>query len=319
MTAPTYGQLSLDVAYEHVLQYSQRAVSAPIGAVLGGLTPGGGEYLDLQWTIKEAGRQTISWATTLFLTPADPFVPFDPADPFRVYRAGVDAVRLQAFLNPLSDLDFVVRPTKYSTITGTDETSLTILGRGRSVWRGWEVSAWAGMLHSEAALALGASGGWGATAIRAEVSIQESEDRVAVRGTIGVDRLYSLFSRDLYLVLEYQHDDFGAASSSELVDVILSQPFARGQLQVLGQDEIAGQAAYQIHPLLNLSLLLLFNLNDPSSLVFPAFNYSASNEIAIQGGLFLGVGKGTPDDPLTLPSEYGITPTSVWVSVTAFF
>jgi hypothetical protein len=345
MTAPTYGQLSLDVAYEHVLQYSQRAVSAPIGAVLGGLTPGGGEYLDLQWTIKEAdhwlwrhrfdrlnlryspnqplevtvGRQTISWATTLFLTPADPFVPFDPADPFRVYRAGVDAVRLQAFLNPLSDLDFVVRPTKYSTITGTDETSLTILGRGRSVWRGWEVSAWAGMLHSEAALALGASGGWGATAIRAEVSIQESEDRIAVRGTIGVDRLYSLFSRDLYLVLEYQHDDFGAASSSELVDVILSQPFARGQLQVLGQDEIAGQAAYQIHPLLNLSLLLLFNLNDPSSLVFPAFNYSASNEIAIQGGLFLGVGKGTPDDPLALPSEYGITPTSVWVSVTAFF
>ena len=43
------------------------------------------------------GRQPVSWATTLFLTPADPFSPFDPADPFREYRGGVDAARLRVY------------------------------------------------------------------------------------------------------------------------------------------------------------------------------------------------------------------------------
>jgi hypothetical protein len=194
-----------------------------------------------------------------------------------------------------------------------------MLSRGRSTWRGWEVSAWAGILHSEPALALGASGALGAMAVRGELSLQDSDDGVAVRGTVGVDRRFDLFRRDLYVVLEYQHDDFGAADNSELAEVVLSEPFARGQLQVLGRDEIAGQSSYQIHPLLDLSLLLLCNPGDPSALLSPAASYSASNELEIQAGVFLGLGDGTPNTAVGLPSEYGITPTSLWASLTAFF
>ncbi len=339
MTEPDLGPFVLDVAYEHLLTYSERAVSQPVGSIVGGLAPGGGEWLDLQWTIEESdhwlwrhrfdrlslsygnqaleatlGRQTISWATTLFLTPADPFAPFDPADPFREYRGGVDAFRFQVFPSSLSDLDFVLRMAE----TGIGET-VTILGRGRTVWKGWEVSAWAGSLHNEPAGAVGAAGSSGPFAIRAEASLREQDEALAFRGTLGVDRLFNVYGRDLFTVLEYQHDDFGASSAEELLDVFRSDPVARGEMQVFGQDELAGQAAYQIHPLLNCSFLVLWNLNDLSALVVPGASYSVSNEVTLQGGLYLGIGDGTPESLLDIPSEYGIVPATVYLALTAFF
>lgn len=343
MTEPALGPVTLQVAYEQVLSVSQRArlVSPGFGFVT--VVPGGGEWLDLQWTIEDTdhvdwrhrfdrlnlryapgifdfvlGRQAISWATTLFLTPADPFVPFDPSDPFREFRAGVDAFRMQLFPGPLSDLDLVVRPTKNETLAGEEE-NLTAAVRGRTVFGGWEVSAWAGALYNDPVFSVGAAGGVGAVALRSEAQVTGDPDSLVFRATVGLDFRLDVFARDLYLVFEYQHDGYGAAGASELVDVLTSVPFARGQLQVLGRDETVAQASYQLHPLWNAALLAIWNLNDLSLLLSPSAAYSITSDIAASGGLFLGVGDGTPDTPDELPSEYGIVPTSVYLSLTVFF
>jgi hypothetical protein len=340
MLNPAAGSTALEIAYEQLVTYSERAGSGLAGSIVEGLTPGGGEWLDLQWTLRRSrhwlwrhrfdrlnlkyaagdlldvtlGRQTISWATTLFLTPADPFAPFDPADPFREYRAGVDALRLQAFTGTLTDIDLALRLS--DTAAGT---TVTALGRGRSVWKGWELSAWAGVLHDEPAAAVGAAGSVGQAALRGEASLREEDGDLAIRGTLGVDTRVTAFDRDLYLVFEYQHDDFGASGAEALVGVVQSGPFARGELQVLGRDEIAGQAAYRVHPLLDIGLMTLWNLNDGSALIIPNAAYSASNEVTLQAGAFLGFGDDTTDGPLGLPSEYGIVPAIAYVSVSAFF
>lgn len=339
MTEPELGDFTIQVAYEHILSVSQRAGADPSGIFVG-LSSGGSEWLPLQWTIEQtdhltwrhrfdrlnvswapsdaiamaAGRLTASWATTMFLTPADPFLPFDPSDPFREYRAGVDAFRFQYFPGPLSDIDFIVRPTDFST-----GKALSILARGRTVWRSWELSTWLGMLYDEPAAAIGAAGGIGAVAVRGEVTLQESDGAMAVRGTIGIDGRFSVWSRDLFYVFEYQHDGFGAGNSSELLEVVQSDAFARGQLQVLGRDEFVAQGAYQLHPLWGLQLLLITNLDDPSALVSPGASYSISNEVTASAGLFFGFGDDTPTSESPLPSEYGLVPAFFYVSVTMFF
>lgn len=342
MTTPDLGPVTFELAYEHLLSYSERATGALGGALLAGVAPGGGEWLDLDWTLKEtshwlwrhridrlnarfkatdffeitAGRQTISWATTLFLTPADPFAPFDPADPFREYRAGVDALRLQAYPGPLSELELVARMVD----TPIGEL-LTVLGRGRTTWRGWEVSAWGGALYEEPALGLGATGGIGKVALRGEASFRvDEDDDPTFRGTVGLDTRFTVRGRDLYVIVEYQRDGFGAGSARNLGSVLLSKPSLRGELQVLGRDVGAAQAAYQLHPLVALDLLILGNLGDPSALLAPGVTYSASNEVTLRAGLFLSAG----DDefealPTTLPSEFGVVPTVLYVSASAFF
>ena len=331
------GPVSIGAAYEHVVTNRRGSFVSGIGI---GAVPSGGEALDLQWTIADeghvlwqhrfdrlqvgwspvagmeftGGRQAISWGTTLFLTPADPFVPFSPADPFREFRAGVDAARLRMYPGPLSEIDVVVRST--DTAVGQE---LTALGRGLTTWRTWELSGWGGTLYGDVAGAFGATGSLGPWAVRGEVVIREQVDGAAFRGTVGVDRLTQVSERDLYIIVEYQRDGLGAASVDEYPAVQRSNPFSRGELQVLGRDETVVQASYQVRPLWSLNGVWIWNLNDRSTLISPSFAYSLSDDASITGGVFLGIG----DDEVTatrlVPSEYGLAGTTAFVSLSWFF
>lgn len=339
MTEPRAGAFEVQIAYEQLLTWSQRPGPTASGLFVD-VVPSGGEWLDLQWTIEEtdhvtwahrfdrlavswapagwvtigAGRQAISWASTLSLTPADPFIPFDPSDPFREYRAGVDALRLQFFPGPLSDIDLVVRPASYSS-----GQTLTALVRGRTVWRSWELSAWLGALHDEPAVALGAVGAIGPVAVRGEATLRQEGDSVVFRGAVGLDGRFDVLGRDLYYGLEYQRDGFGASRSEDLLASAQSPAFARGELQVLGRDELVVQGSYQVHPLWTIHLFVLTNLEDPSTLASPAVSYSVGNEAAARGGVFFGLGDDTPRSTAPIPSEYGLVPLFVYASLSVFF
>lgn len=337
MSEPGWGPLSLEVAYEHTLGLN-RLPTSPALAIAG--VPEISPWLDLQWNPWERdhlswqhrfdrlnlnwaptgkldltlGRQTVSWATTLFLTPADPFSPFNPADPFRAFRGGVDAARLQFHPGPLSRVEVVVRPTR-----SVDGREITALGRGLTTWKNWEISGWAGALFDEPAAAGAVSGSLGPVALRGEASLRRIRGETMVRGTLGIDRRLTLSSRDLYLVAEYQHDGLGVAGAGEASSVLESEAFARGELQVLGRDQAAAQAQYQLHPLWSLSLLWLWNLNDRSSLLAPSLSYSASNEVTLTGGLFKGFGDVSPGSEGPPASEYGALGATAYLSLSIYF
>src|SRR5512146_1927420 len=187
MWKPAAGRFTLDAAYEQTLWWRDSPATGVGGALLSS-TRDAGDWLHLGSTIGESthaswrqrfdrlsvsysscpiaatlGRQTVSWATTLFLTPADPFVPFDPSDPFREYRAGVDAARLQWFVGPFTTVDLVARAA--STPAGN---TITALVRGKTTQRGWEMSAWGGALHDTPAGAFGVTRTVAGSAVRAE-------------------------------------------------------------------------------------------------------------------------------------------------------
>ena len=97
---------------------------------------------------------------------------------------------------------------------------------------------------------------------------------------------------------------------------------------MIGRNETALQASWQATPLLTADFLTTWNMNDGSFLLSPAASYSLSNEAYIRGGFFFGIGAGEgrsvsiPSENLSfvLPgSEYGIVPSSLYISLTAFF
>jgi len=337
MSDPAWGNFSFRVAYEQVANLRQNATRG----IFVGLVPSGGEWLDLQWTIAEeehflwqhrfdrlevgwspsssfeltAGRQAISWATTLFLTPADPFSPFNPADPFREFRAGVDAVRARVYPGPLSEIDVVVRPTKNENVG----EELTTLGRALTTWKSWEISGWGGSLYGDITGAFGAAGSVGSSALRGEGVVREIDGDVIFRGTIGLDHLFSAYRRDLYVVVEYQRDGLAAASAEDYLELFQTDPVLRGELQVFGRDETAVQASYQLHPLWSLAALGLWNIDDGSFLISPSFSYSASNEATVSCGLFFGFGDDIVTSQKPLPSEFGALGVTVYVSASLFF
>lgn len=330
------GWITVETAYEHLTQRQ------PLGGGFGFTNPGGGtstDWLPLDWTIHESeqnewrhrfdrvairaekgpidvtvGRQAISWATTLFLTPADPFAPFNPSDPFREYRGGVDAVRVRAFTGPFTEIEAVVRPT--DTPSGTTMTALGRIGTSKG---GWAFGGWAGLLHDEAAAAVFATGGLGSTSIRSEIALREGLDgSAALRAALGFDHFFQPLGKDLYVLGEIQYDEYGASDASELIDVARSAPFNRGDMQVLGRWAIATQASYQIHPLIGVSALVLLNPEDASTLFAPGLSWSATSYASVRAGTYFGFGHTAPTS-FELGSEYGSVPGLGYLSVSMFF
>ena len=340
MPVATFGDLVLDVAYEHVL------TRTPPGGGISITNPGGDaestDWLDLGWTVREdeqttwshrfdrlalsfetgafeftAGRQAISWATTLFMTPADPFSPFDPSDPFREYRGGVDALRIRTFPGPFSELEFVLRGAD----TPGGATTTALLRGQTSVGGGvWSVGAWAGALHDEAAGAAFMTGSLGSTAVRAEATIREHPDGgTALRVSAGADRFFRPADRDLYLIVEFQHDEFGATDAAGLLPAATSLPYQRGEMQALGQNTLAVQASYQVYPLVSVAVMGLANLEDFSELFSLSLAWSASQSASVSIGAFIGAGDDSLDPVTGFGSEYGLVPRIGYASVSWFF
>ncbi len=337
MIAGSRGPLTVDVAYEHLITRQPAGTGFAITA--GGAEAGTSDWLGADWEIASstesewrhrfdrlglglslgpiditAGRQTISWATTLFLTPADPFAPFDPADPFREYRGGVDAIRIQVFTGPFTEIEAVVRATQ--TAFGTTTTALAL---AQTSTRGWALGGWAGVVHDEAAAAVFATGAVGSTAVRTEVALREGlSGGVTLRGAFGLDRFFTPGGKDVYVLAEIQYDGFGARDRSQLFQVALSKPFARSDMQALGRWTWAGRITYQIHPLVGLDALALMNGDDRSALLAPGLSWSATRAASVRVGVFTGFGASTilPAEPA---SEYGAIPALGYVALSWYF
>ena len=333
------GPLRLDAAYEHTLTLRQAGTSVGAQLFTATGTESGGDWLPLGGEIESGermlwrhrvdrlsvrvdlgagadlvvGRQPVSWATTLFLTPADPFSPFDPADPFREYRAGVDAARLRVYRGAFTQFEAVAR------IAAGE--SVTVLGRVSSNVRGWDLGAWGGVVHDTPGAAAFLSGSVGLWALRAEAAVRELGSGVAVRGAVGMDRTFALAGRDLYLVVEVQRDGFGATSAAGLLEAAARRAARQGEMQVLGREVGAVQLSYTLHPLVSASGLVLGNLRDGSFIASPGVSWSASESVSVRMGAYFGVGEGVAVEgtDVRLGSEFGALPRVVFGSLNWFF
>ena len=347
-TDPVLGPFAFEVAYEHAATFQKNPI--PLGLGLAGLEAiqSGGEWLGLQgtitrhdqqhvlwrhrfdrlnvaWSPSEAvelsvGRQAISWGTTQIFSPADPFPAFSPTDPFQVFRTGVDAARLRIYPSALSEIDVVFRPSR--TDVGEE---VTALARGLTTWMNWGLSAWGGTLYGDPTGAVGASGGIGPWALYFEAAVRDYHGTVVGRGSIGTFRQFQVAGRDLVVTVDYQRDGRGASASEELLTVLRSREFRRNEYQVIGRDEAAVSASYQVHPLWTVSGLALWNLNDGSAIVLPSFSYSMSDEAALAGGMFVGIGDSTLVPVRNMPGQivpssvYGLVGTVGYLSLTWYF
>lgn len=333
------GALRIDAAYEHTLTLRQAGTSVGAQLFTATGTESGGDWLPLDGEIESGermvwrhrvdrlsvrvdlganadlvvGRQPVSWATTLFLTPADPFSPFDPADPFREYRAGVDAARLRVYRGAFTQFEVVAR-------IGARE-SVTALGRVSSNVRGWDLGAWGGVVHDTFGAAAFLSGSVGLWALRTEAAVRESGGSVALRGAVGMDRTFALAGRDLYLVVEVQRDGFGASSPEGLLVAAARRVARQGEMQVLGREVGAVQLSYAVHPLVSASGLVLGNFRDGSFIASPGLSWSASESVSVRVGAYFGVGEGVAVDggEVGLGSEFGALPRVVFGSLNWFF
>lgn len=230
------------------------------------------------------GRQRIAWGTCLVWNPTDLFNPFDILDFDYEERPGTDALQLQYFSGPLSQLNLSVTPGR---------TRYDVIYAARYVANRWnyDVALIAGWQRNSLRLATNWAGQLFDGGFRGEILYTDPNMEYRTFNTeatsltdLYIDRDVKdpfwtvalsydyTFSNSFYIHSEYLYNGLGTTGNagSRRFDIIFT-----GELTPARQS-VFQEFAYQLTPLLRGDFFIIFNPNDKSWIAAPSLQYSVA-------------------------------------------
>jgi len=264
------------------------------------------------------GRQAISFGSARALNPTDVLVPFNYQALDTEDRLGVDAVRVRVPLGSLSELDLgVVSGTdfkpRYSAafvrtrfyVARSDVTFLALAFREHF------------LLGFDLARAIGGAGFWTEAAYVWTNSLggRRISNQDYLRVTVGGD--YAITSES-YLFAEYHYNQPGTDNADDYVANFAQAAYFDGAVYLLGEHYLSTGISHQLSPLVLGGMQVLSNLSDWSFLVGPQIEYNLAENVYLQGGAFVGIGK-SPATRALPGSEFGSSPDMFFGSFRFYF
>ena len=306
------------------------------------------DRMNVRWRLPAVdvtvGRQAITFGKAYFWNPLDVFLPFDPTQFDRDYKAGVDAVRVDVHLGDFSGVTVVgawgpeirasggIRVGDSAANDGLWDASWygsAILGRWFTTLHGWDVAVQGGKIYGGYQLGAGLTGELGPLEIRAEgaylwalESDQQlpppvaGEQLIEDHGTLvlGTGRLFPSS-----LLIEFEHFVNGAGDPGDLGKALLR--LRTGAALHLGRHVTGVLAAYDFTPLLRGQLATLYSWSDDSFQVQPLVSLSLSDNADLLVGLNLNHGARPASTPsgVELQSEFGSFPDVLFTEIKFYF
>lgn len=294
-------QMGKEVERSSALTWEQHDSSASRAAL-------GADVMNLQYrgTALDVnlGRQPVSLATTFYFVPNDLFAPFAAHSFFRTYRPGVDGLRADLRLAPLSQLT-VLAVLAYAPDSdsangwsrGPEWSRTALLAGYNREWRGFGWSLLGGTFSDRTLVGGGLQGelfDW--LGVRAEGHYALEERSGAGEGgrfAVGIEHRHA---DNFDWQLEYYYNGYcnGAATYQDRYYAALGM-------------------GYQFTPLLTGGLVALADLSDGSQLLSANLLYSLSDEAELaltvvlpRGRQPAGAGPGFGSQPRQLLLEYRI-------------
>ena len=108
----------------------------------------------------------------------------------------------------------------------------------------------------------------------------------------NLDRSWTWWGRNFYGALELYGNGLGKADCEEaLLDPLIVERFTRGDLYTLGRFYAGGQLRIELHPLLNLTLAAVANLDDASGLLLPRLEWEGAPSLKVMLEGMVGFGR----------------------------
>ncbi|HFE37702.1 MAG TPA: hypothetical protein ENK06_04670 [Gammaproteobacteria bacterium] len=263
-----------------------------------------------------AGRQAINLSTTFYFTPNDFFAPFTAQTFYRVYKPGVDAMRLELGLGEFSQLSLMTvlgyQKSQDSWGKRPDIERSSSLIRWSNVYADMEVAFLAGRVTERNILGFSMQGelfDWLGLRLEGHHADFSSKDGTYQRVSVGIEHRWE---NTLELRLEVFYNGMGADKVSAYQAERLT-----GTPQYLAQYYTAFGAGYEITPLLLAQVLAVSNWLDQSHLFAANAVYSLSDESEMAVYIVLPNGK-TPDEN-RIKSEFGAYPISATLEFRTYF
>ncbi len=283
------------------------------------------------------GRFPINYSITRIFTPNDFFAPFSSTAVNKMYKPGVDALRVSVTLGMLSSIEL-------AAVLGSDgdgspawgKTALML--RAAAVKWSFEWAVLGGKLAGRWVLGASIQGEAGPFGLRAEAhagfpdadgrgSLDDidgdgrSRDDIHGRLALGIDKMFTWHT--ITISAEYMYVSDGAASPTGYLERALR--FYPDDQYFMGSHYVGLSAGGEIVPILMVQGMVLFNAQDFSGMGALFFVYSMTDESDIVIGLLAPWGdKPSVDlnhfDPSSvIKSEFGLMPLTAFIECRVYF
>jgi len=227
------------------------------------------------------GRQAIGFGRIVIDSPLDVIAPFPPDALDTDVRPGVDALRVTGYYGLDGQVGAVV-------VLGDVARHDSYLATWADNHAGIDLIALAGVLRERPMIGLGLAGSLGTLGLKAETAFYEGERVDEPDGDLYHHMLFTAaevwyrFANGLTLVTQYLHNGAGTRDPADYPLVARSAPVQEGLTTLLGRHYLLAAPSYEIHPLVNLNGLLIWNLNDASWLLRPTLVISLADNLSLE-------------------------------------
>ncbi len=232
------------------------------------------------WGVFRIGRQAITWGHGFLFNPMVIFTPFAPTQIDRDYKQGEDALSLQANMDDkYSDLQliyviYVPRRNVENHNIQFKESSLA--GNYHYFIPGTEseLTFIAGEHFDDTILGAGTVGYIGDAAWRFDTTwtyLDEGDDFFSI--VTNIDYGWIWWGLNFYGWVEYYYNGLGVSSmeyAQALEKKTIIDRLDRGEIFVIGRHYLDTQIRVELHPLLNIYLIIINNITDPSGILQPS-------------------------------------------------
>lgn len=236
-----------------------------------------GEQAGIRWAV---GRQAIGFGRISLFSPLDVIAPFPPDALDVDVRPGVDAVRLTHYFGLGGQIGGVAvfgdQPRHNSYLLTFSEN----LGN-------LDLLVLAGSLRDRPMIGFGLAGELGPLGLKGEVSWYRGT-RVGLpdgdrRNNFAIAALegWYRFDNGLMLISEYLYNGPGSNDPAQYLQTASSAPLSEGLSFLLGRHYLLLGPSYELHPLVTVNGLLIYNLQDSSRLIRPQLVVSLADNVQL--------------------------------------
>ncbi|MBV1876592.1 MAG: hypothetical protein KUG79_03005 [Pseudomonadales bacterium] len=266
------------------------------------------------------GRQAITFGSARIINPTDVFLPFEVRTLDTEYRTGIDAIRFQKPLGPLSELDLGV-------VLGADaraDNSAAFMQLQTNI-AGHDIQFSALRFSQHNLLGAGLQSSIGIFGVWLEAA-QVSGNEDYFRASAGFD--FGLFGPDfigagnILAMLEYHYNGAGSKNEQDYLSQPQRFPYQSGGVLLRGQNYLLPALNMQASVRLTLSLQGILNLDDGSLFINFNGDYNLTNNLYLRLGWYLFSGDDfrlTANQQVVPGSEYGGNPNSLIVGLRYYF
>lgn len=263
------------------------------------------------------GRQTIARGSAHVINPTDIFFSYQFNELDTEERKGVDALRIRIPYGMMNEIDLGYVAGKDLQF---DKSGLFLRNKLYLFKTDISLSATKFKKHfligADLTRALARAGSWLEAAYIIPEENTDYQDRNFFRVSLGLD--YN-FTSKLYSYFEYHFNGVGKTEVNEYNELQNNRAYLDANGYLLGKNYLAGGLNYQFRPLIPINLLLIANLHDSSIIAAPTTEYNIAENVYLQAGCYLGLGKSPVDNLFDYQSEFGTYNNIYYTSFGVYF